>query len=119
MAYTWQDYKGMTETGQLIGRKVEMVKADEAQIGVLSTGERIAVALVLDKPALFPKGDYTILQAVAGEFAKDGIETHGGKGGFDDHARQVGQNVFTGLPIAAPVGMHGRQLQFFTEQMAA
>ena len=64
MAFTWQDYKGMTETGRLIGRKVEMVKADEAQIGVLSTGERIAVALVLNKTELFPKGDYTILQAV-------------------------------------------------------
>ena len=40
------------------------VEKDEAQIGVLSTGEAIAVALVLDRPELFPKGDYTILEAI-------------------------------------------------------
>ena len=62
--YKWQDYQGMTDTGRAIGRKVEMVKRDPAQIGVLSTGERIAVALVLDRPDLFPHGGYKILEAV-------------------------------------------------------
>lgn len=32
-----------------IRRKVQMVVADEASFGVLSTGEKIAVALVLDR----------------------------------------------------------------------
>jgi hypothetical protein len=35
-----------------IRAKVRMVVADEALFGVLSTGERIAVALVLDRPDL-------------------------------------------------------------------
>lgn len=33
--------------------KVRMVVADEASFGVLSTGEKIAVALVLDRPDLW------------------------------------------------------------------
>jgi hypothetical protein len=41
-----------------------MVLAEERQIGVLSTGERIAVALILDRPNLFPNGGYTVLEAV-------------------------------------------------------
>ncbi len=41
-----------------------MVRADERRIGVLSTGERIAVALVLDRTDLFPHGGYTVLEAV-------------------------------------------------------
>ena len=41
-----------------------MVMADERRIGVLSTGERIAVALILDRPDLFPHGGYTVLEAV-------------------------------------------------------
>ena len=35
-----------------IRAKVQMVVADESLFGVLSTGERIAVALVLDRPDL-------------------------------------------------------------------
>jgi hypothetical protein len=35
-----------------IRAKVRMVAADESLFGVLSTGERIAVALVLDRPDL-------------------------------------------------------------------
>ncbi len=40
------------------------VMADERHIGVLSTGERIAVALILDRVDLFPHGGYTVLEAV-------------------------------------------------------
>jgi hypothetical protein len=43
---------------------VDQVKADEGSIGVLSTGEQIAVALVLDRKDLLPHGGYTILEAV-------------------------------------------------------
>jgi len=42
--------------------KARVVLADESAIGVLSTGERIAVALILDRPDLFPHG-YTMLDA--------------------------------------------------------
>ena len=42
--------------------KVRAVRADEARIG--ATGEQIAVALVLNKPELFPHDGDTILQAV-------------------------------------------------------
>ena len=45
-------------------RKVRAVRASEERIGVYSTGEQIAVALVLNKPELFPHGGYTILEAV-------------------------------------------------------
>ena len=36
------------------------VRASEERIGVYSTGEQIAVALVLNKPELFPHGGYTV-----------------------------------------------------------
>ena len=49
MAYTWQDYKDLDDTARAIGRKVEMVKADPTAFGVLSAGERLAVALVLNR----------------------------------------------------------------------
>jgi hypothetical protein len=42
--------------------KARMVAADEASIGVLSTGERIAVALVLDRRDLLTWG--TMLESV-------------------------------------------------------
>ena len=42
--------------------KARVVLADEAAIGVLSTGERIAVAFILDRADLFPHG-YTMLDA--------------------------------------------------------
>jgi hypothetical protein len=47
----------------LIRAKVCMVDFDEARFGVLSTGERIAVALVLDRPDLL-KFWGTMLDAV-------------------------------------------------------
>jgi hypothetical protein len=39
-----------------------MVLADECAIGMLSTGERIAVALILDRSDLLPR-NYTMLDA--------------------------------------------------------
>lgn len=42
---------------------VERVQADERSIGVLSTGETIVVALVLDRKDLLPDG-LTVLQAI-------------------------------------------------------
>lgn len=42
--------------------KARMVLADERAIGVLSTGEQIAVAFILDRCDLFPHG-YTMLEA--------------------------------------------------------
>jgi len=50
-------------TAQKILALVECVRADERQIGVLSTGEALAVALVLNRPDLMPVG-YTTLEAV-------------------------------------------------------
>jgi len=46
-----------------IRAKVRMVEADESLFGVLSSGERIAVALVLDRPDLV-KWWGTMLEAV-------------------------------------------------------
>ena len=46
-----------------IRAKVRMVEADESLFGVLSGGERIAVALVLDRPDLV-KWWGTMLEAV-------------------------------------------------------
>ena len=62
----WQDYKGMTETGRRIGRMAEAVKADESAFGPLSTGEKIAVALVLDRRDLMQseRFSYTMLEAI-------------------------------------------------------
>jgi hypothetical protein len=47
-----------------IGRMVANVAEDEAAIGVLSMGESIAVALVLNREDLLPHGDYTWIEAV-------------------------------------------------------
>ena len=61
------------ELAARIARMVAAVQADEAHIGVLSTGEAIAVALVLDRQDLFPHArmvngeqvpGYTMLEAV-------------------------------------------------------
>lgn len=52
---------GVAETH--IRAKVRMVAADESLFGVLSTGERIAVALALDRPDLV-KVWGTMLEAV-------------------------------------------------------
>jgi hypothetical protein len=45
---------------------VERVEADERRIGVLSTGEALAVALVLDRKDMLEvrNGGYTMLEAV-------------------------------------------------------
>lgn len=47
-------------------RLVEIVQADERRIGVFSTGEQIAVALVLDRKDMLAEinGGYTMLEAV-------------------------------------------------------
>lgn len=42
--------------------QARMVQADERAIGVLSTGERIAVAFILDRQDMFPHG-YSMLDA--------------------------------------------------------
>lgn len=47
-----------------IREKVRMVVADEKQFGVLSTGERIAVALVLDRHDLLLRAWGTIAEAI-------------------------------------------------------
>lgn len=51
-------------TAETILKLVEAVQKDEQRIGVFSTGEQIAVALVLDRKDLFPHGGYTMLEAV-------------------------------------------------------
>ena len=52
----------------LKGRARQVVQ-DERSIGVLSTGERIAVALILDRADLLPR-DYTMLDAVDQQLAE-------------------------------------------------
>jgi hypothetical protein len=47
-----------------IREKVRMVVRDEASFGVLSTGEKIAVAFVLDRPDLVKQAWGTMLEAV-------------------------------------------------------
>jgi hypothetical protein len=45
-----------------IAALVERVRADEGELGKLSTGEALAAVLVLDRKDLL--GDYTMLEAV-------------------------------------------------------
>ena len=52
------------EIERRIAAMVAMVAKDTHHMGVLSTGEQIAIALVLDRTELFPHGGYTILEAV-------------------------------------------------------
>jgi hypothetical protein len=47
-----------------IRNKVRMVAADERAFGVLSCGERIAVALVLDRPDLIQRAWGSIAEAI-------------------------------------------------------
>jgi hypothetical protein len=47
-----------------IRAKVKMVVADETSFGVLSTGERIAVALVLDRYDLLQRAWGQVLESV-------------------------------------------------------
>jgi len=51
----------MADTYDVILRLVQNVQKDEASIGVLSTGEQLAVALVLDRKDLLDKFGYTML----------------------------------------------------------
>jgi hypothetical protein len=53
-------------TVQTIMRLAEAVRADPERRGVLSTGEYIAVAMVLDKPEWLKevRGKYTMLEAI-------------------------------------------------------
>jgi hypothetical protein len=53
-----------TRIAQEIARKAEWIRENEADIGLLSTGEAIAVALVLDRKDLLPRGYTRILEAV-------------------------------------------------------
>jgi len=53
----------MADTYDVILRLVQNVQKDEASIGVLSTGERLAVALVLDRKDLLDEFGYTMLGA--------------------------------------------------------
>ena len=52
------------ELEQRIAAMVALVEKDAKRIGVFSTGEQIAIALVLDRAELFPHGGYTMLEAV-------------------------------------------------------
>ncbi len=52
------------EVERRIAALVEEVEKDQKRLGVFSTGEQIAVALVLDRSELFPHGGYTMLEAV-------------------------------------------------------
>ena len=47
-----------------IAALVAEVEKNQKQISLFSTGEQIAVALVLDRTELFPHGGYTMLEAV-------------------------------------------------------
>lgn len=51
-----------TDIARRLRAMCRAVEADPAHIGVLSTGERCAVALILDKPELLCRGD-TMLYA--------------------------------------------------------
>lgn len=52
------------EVERRIAAMVAQVETDAKPIGVFSTGEQIAIALVLDRTELFPHGGYTMLEAV-------------------------------------------------------
>jgi len=52
------------EIERRIAAMVAEVERDQKRLRVFSTGEQIAVALVLDRSELFPLGGYTILEAV-------------------------------------------------------
>jgi hypothetical protein len=55
-----------TATAETILRMVETVQRDEKRIGVLSTGEYLAVALVLDRHDLIKESSYpTMLEAAS------------------------------------------------------
>jgi hypothetical protein len=51
-------------TAQTIMRLSERIKRDHKQRGVLSTGEYLAVAMVLNKPSWLKEDGYTMLEAI-------------------------------------------------------
>lgn len=53
-----------TALGQRIARLSERVESDPNAFGVLSTGERIAVAFVLNRPDLLKQDGWTMLKAL-------------------------------------------------------
>ena len=52
------------ELERRIAALVAEVEKNQQRIRIFSTGEQIAVALVLDRSELFPHGGYTMLEAV-------------------------------------------------------
>jgi hypothetical protein len=56
----------VSDIGQRILHMVETVQRDEKRFGVFSTGEKLAVALVLDRRDLLEEvnGGYTMLEAI-------------------------------------------------------
>ena len=52
------------ETVNCIKHMADIVESNPAAYGPLSTGERIAVAFVLDRPDLLKKDGWTILKAL-------------------------------------------------------
>jgi hypothetical protein len=54
-----------TATEERIARMVAHVEANESIIGVLSTGDHLAVALVLNRKDWLDAGGYSMLEAVA------------------------------------------------------
>jgi hypothetical protein len=52
------------ELERRIAVMVAEVEKDQKRLRVFSTGEQIAVALVLDRSELFPHGGYTMLEAI-------------------------------------------------------
>jgi len=66
-------------TVDTIHRLVDAVEHDEPHIGVLSTGEAIAVALVLNRPDLLPSSYSRVLDAVdrlGEDWLEAAIEVH-------------------------------------------
>lgn len=54
----------MSDLVEDLAAKVAWIAEDEASIGVLSTGETIAVALILDRKDLLPPAYSKMLEAV-------------------------------------------------------
>ena len=55
----------MSDRCKRLVRMAEAVVEDTERIRLLPLKERLAVALILNRPQLFPGGEFTILQAVA------------------------------------------------------
>lgn len=61
-------------TEETILRLVEAVKEDENHIGVLSTGEYLAVALVLDRHDLIKESNYPTMLEAASRIGADWLD---------------------------------------------